>query len=108
MDTKTHLLQQSKHKNIQGNGVHVFSALTEMEELMSKYIHGVNNGRITTPNKNSPESPHKKAFRIRELKEINSHNVIRSNSFVVQKYMEKPMLANGRKFDIRMWVLVSH
>jgi hypothetical protein len=28
--------------------------------------------------------------------------------FVIQKYIESPMLFKGRKFDIRMWVLLTH
>lgn len=32
---------------------------------------------------------------------------IKASSFVVQKYLERPMLINGRKFDIRVWVLIS-
>jgi flagellin-specific chaperone FliS len=27
---------------------------------------------------------------------------------LIQKYIEKPLLYYGRKFDIRMWVLISH
>ena len=34
--------------------------------------------------------------------------MIRTNSFVVQKYLERPLLVGDRKFDIRMWVLVTH
>lgn len=31
-----------------------------------------------------------------------------SRRFVIQKYMEAPLLINKRKFDIRVWVLFDH
>lgn len=33
---------------------------------------------------------------------------IKSQEFVIQKYVERPLLINDRKFDIRVWVLISH
>jgi HKD family nuclease len=32
---------------------------------------------------------------------------IRPGGFVIQKYMEVPLLIDRRKFDIRVWVLVT-
>jgi tubulin--tyrosine ligase/tubulin polyglutamylase TTLL9 len=28
--------------------------------------------------------------------------------FVLQKYLENPLLYNGRKFDFRVWVMMDH
>ena len=33
---------------------------------------------------------------------------IRSQTFIIQKYIERPLLANQRKFDIRVWVALTH
>jgi hypothetical protein len=33
---------------------------------------------------------------------------IKHNTFVIQKYVERPLLIGGRKFDIRVWVLLDH
>lgn len=41
------------------------------------------------------------------LKNETKQNVIKLHTFVIQKYIEKPLLINSRKFDIRVWALVT-
>ena len=38
---------------------------------------------------------------------IGYQNIPKTLNFVIQKYVERPMLINKRKFDIRVWVLVT-
>ena len=35
------------------------------------------------------------------------HCAIRTSHFIIQKYIERPLLVHKRKFDIRVWVLLN-
>ena len=34
--------------------------------------------------------------------------LIKTDCFLIQKYLERPLLIMNRKFDIRVWVLINH
>jgi hypothetical protein len=82
-----------------GRGIHIFSDLKVLQQLIQEYQEGSaeKHTKVTTEEPINP-SPEKKQ----------SIYSIKANSFVVQKYIEQPALINNRKFDIRVWALLTH
>jgi len=65
-----------------GRGIHVFKDLESLKEIIISYSRDgpISNKKIKDP---------------------------LLNGFVIQKYIESPLLIHDRKFDIRMWALIT-
>ena len=49
-----------------------------------------------------------KSLSVGECKVYSNNDKYNSSIIIIQKYIERPLLYNKRKFDIRLWVLLSH
>ncbi len=78
----------------QGQGINLFNNLIHLDYHIKALQKGVSSPLRSVQ---TPQIGRRKQF----------GTIVKSNQFVIQKYIEKPMLIENRKFDIRVWVLVD-
>lgn len=93
-----------------GRGVVIFDSLEQLRKLIKDYSEGMEEDYSNKSKNDSIEFISKFweiAFGIEEEKPCSSVEIIKSKTFVVQKYVEQPLLIHNRKFDIRILVLLT-
>lgn len=71
-----------------GKNIEVSGNIEEIEKILIKH------------NKNS-------GF-LEDIKNSQVDEKIKQSTVILQKYIERPFLYRGRKFDIRVWVLINY
>lgn len=109
-------LLKPTHLN-RGRGIHVFNDVETLHGLIRQYCIGKEeNYTRGKDNKDDVEQDLDKdenqtaatasPMKITN-KSSNNSNKIKHNTFIIQKYIERPLLIFKRKFDIRVWVLLN-
>lgn len=111
-------LLKPTHLN-RGRGIHVFNDLETLHKLIKQYCSGREQEVLKRKEKDTEQecpdklSPSKEESDAEEpsktvKKKSDTHGYkIRHNTFIIQKYIEKPLLLFRRKFDIRVWVCLT-
>jgi len=92
-----------------GRGIELFHTLDELNKYINEYLEGEKVPK-KKPVKNAADASGSDSESEEESKGKKGPPGMKvmSHTFVIQKYIEHPLLVNNRKFDIRVYAMVTH
>lgn len=91
-----------------GQGIELFNTLEELNKFINQYLEGDKSPPGKSGKKEEGNGSQSDDDEEGKAKKGPPETRVRSNTFVIQKYIEHPLLVNQRKFDIRVYAMVTH
>lgn len=91
-----------------GMGIEIFNTLQGLNKYLNEYLEGEAMSTKKKANGSDSDSEEEKDGETKKKKGPPNAGGFRSRTFVVQKYIESPLLVYNRKFDIRVYAMVTH